>query len=117
MMLNSRRGKVRRMNSDSDFNRFSHSQPSRRPTPVLERFPRYNVGERVYVPEKNRYGTVQRVEFDPKWGPQLLVTVSPNDDEVWVEEDFWFQYDRVTRTDNRTRRTFESRQSPFNKQY
>lgn len=78
-------------------NGFSNDKPRRE----LERFPRFAVGERVYVPWKNRMAVVDRVEFDPIWGPQLYAQVLPNEGESWVSEHFWFQWDQVQKL-NRT---------------
>ena len=92
------KGKVRKMAYRND------SKNSRRNTYVsvedrkpLEKFPRFNQYERVYIPDKNRFGNILRVEFDPKWGPQLYVRILPNEGENWVEEEAWLRHTEVER--------------------
>lgn len=82
-------------------NRYNSNFSNTNEKKQLERFPRYVVGERVYVPDKNRMGVIDRVEFDPVWGPQLFVLVLPNEGETWGEEHFWFQWDKVKKLERK----------------
>ncbi len=56
--------------------------------------------EKVYVPSMNKIASIRRVEYDPIWGPQLLVSTYSHE---WGPEYHWVMGEKCEKIlNNRT---------------